>query len=303
VIDDFLSELDSRLRSLGVRGASLDRVLAEARDHLEESGRHDVDPVARFGDPKLFARQVASELGVARTCRATYATFGALAAAGVGFVLALALVPAAGGWPDLFGGHVAVLGPVLGLVLVAFPQIAFVSGCLALLRALRLRIAPGARSEQLALLRRRSNVALVTTGAALAALAALAVNDEGELAIWWTWSTIALCVVLVPPLAGAAYVVSDSGCPYVEPGGSEGDIFDDLGRVFRLRPLQRLGFPDHPWRFALVCAAGVGATGFAAGWYAEGDPGSGLVRGGFEAAAFVICFAALGRKLALRRSN
>ena len=70
-----------------------------------------------------------------------------------------------------------------------------------------------------------------------------------------------------------------------------------------IEPARRLGLPMHPWRFALLIAASVGLLGFAAGWYAEGDPGSGVVRGGFEAVALLVCFAALGRTLGLRRSR
>jgi hypothetical protein len=43
--------------------------------------------------------------------------------------------------------------------------------------------------------------------------------------------------------------------------------------------------------------------GLVGGWYAEGDPGSGLVRGAFEAVALLACFAVLGRTLGLRRSR
>jgi hypothetical protein len=71
--------------------------------------------------------------------------------------------------------------------------------------------------------------------------------------------------------------------------------------LFRVGVVRRLDLPGHPWGFALLCAGVVGLGGSLLGVYAEGDPGSGLVRGAFEAVALLICFAALGRSLGLRR--
>jgi hypothetical protein len=301
VSDDFLAELARRLESLGVRGAEMERVLAEARNHLEEAQHAGGDPVRRFGDAQQFARLVAVELVTARTRRATFGAFGALALAGAVYALAFALVPAAGGWPDIFAGRVGALGPLIAVAMVLLPQIAFVSGCLALLRALRMRNAPLVEHAQLDLLRRRSNIALGAATGTLVAVVLFAL--QGELAPWWTWATVAACVVLFLPLGVAARAVSGSVCPAAAPGGETGDVFDDLAPLLRLRPVRQLRLPGHPWRFAVLCAVAVGVAAFAAGWYAEGDPGSGLVRGIFEALALLICFAALGRKLGLRRSK
>jgi multisubunit Na+/H+ antiporter MnhB subunit len=304
VNEQLLDEVAARLASLGVRRRDAERVLAEVGDHLAEAARAGgEDPVARFGDPKQFARLVASELATKRTRRATFASLAALALAGCGYTAALALGTAAGKSPDIFAGRVEALGPPIAILMVLLPQLAFVSGCLALLRALRLRKTPVVGSAELALLRRRSNVALAAAVGAVATLAAYAVEFQGELAAWWTWTTVATCTALLAPLAAASYAVSDSACPAAEPAGSAGDIFDDLAPFFRFGFVRRLGFEEHPWRFALVTAAGVGLVAFALGWYAEGDPGSGIVRGALEAVALVICFAALGRALGLRRSH
>jgi hypothetical protein len=302
--DDFVRDVASRLASLGVRGAALERVLAEVRDHLEEARRTgDPDPSLSFGDPKEFARLVAAQIATARTRRAALATFGVLAVVGIAYTAIFALVPAAGGWADIFGGHVGALGPALGIAGAVLPQVAFVSGSLALLQTLRIRRNDAVGRDELALLRRRSNVALAAGTGALVSLDGFAVNFEGTLAGWWTWGVLATTAALLVPLAAAAYRVSDSGCPAAAPDGTAGDVFDDLGIVFRSEPVARLRLPEHPWLFAVICAAGVGAAGFLAGWYAEGDPGSGLVRGGFEALALLVCFAALGRLLGLRRPD
>ena len=152
-------------------------------------------------------------------------------------------------------------------------------------------------------MRRRTNVALATAAGSLVAVAVFAVDDQRELAGWWTWSTVAISLALLLPLGAAAYAVSDTVCPYAAPGGRAGDVFDDLGPLFRLGPLRRLDLARHPWRFALLSGAAAGCAVFGLGWYAEGDPGSGLVRGVFEAVALVGCFVLFGRRLGLRRSE
>ena len=305
MIDEVLDELTTRLDALGVRDGWRRRVLAEARDHLEELAAADGEEVAvdRFGDPGEVARLVAAQLATARTRAATYATFGALALVGLVFTASLALVPAAGGWPDLFDGKVRAAGPIAGLGLFFFPQIAFVSGCLALIHALRLRCAGACTEVELRLLRRRSAVGLAAGGAALVALAAAAVDLAGVLAGWWIWTTVVSCALLTIPVAAATTRLVRSTSPPALPGGRATDVFDDLAPLFALSPIRRLELPDHPWRFAALSAAAVGLVGVAGGWYAEGDPGSGIARGGFEAVALLICFALLGRLLGLRQSK
>ena len=291
--DDFLRGLASSLDAVGVRGSAARRVLLEARDHLEEAARDgEEDPAREFGDTQQVARLVAAELATGGTRRATFTSFGALALTGLGYVAVFALVPAAGGWTDLFGGRVAGAAPVLALGVALLPQIAFVAGTLALLRAFRMDRTPEAGAAELRLLRHQNWVALGAAGGTIAAVAACALDAQGDLASWWVWATLGLCLALAP-----------LGAPMAAPGAAAGDVFDDLDSIMRIAPLRRLGLPAHPWRFALLGAAAVGAVGFAGGWYAEGDPGSGLVRGGFEAVALVICFAALGRTLGLRRTK
>ena len=79
-------------------------------------------------------------------------------------------------------------------------------------------------------------------------------------------------------------------------GDASGDVFHDLPL------LARLGL-DRGRRLAGATAAVVGAAAFAGGWLAEGDPGSGLVRGAFEAAALLLCYSVLAGPLALRRAS
>ena len=244
-----------------------------------------------------------AELATSQTTRATFASFGALALTGLGYVLALGLVPAAGGWQDVTGGRVGLLGPALAIALVLLPQIAFAAGCLALLAALRVRRTSVVPDAELRLVRRRSSVALGAGAGTVLALAAFALDASGELAAWWAWATLAVCAVAALPLGAASAAVAHARYPVGAPEGRAGDLFDDFAPVFRWTPLRRLELPEHPWRLALLCAAGVFVLGLVGGWYAEGDPGSGLVRGMFEAVALLACFAVLGRTLGLRRSR
>ena len=302
--DAVLARLAEELEAVRVPRTMRERVLAEARDHLEQLAREEARPEAvgrRFGDPAVLARLVAAELATVRTRTATYATFTALALSGLVFVASLALVPAAGGWPDVFGGHVALAGPALALALLVLPQVAFVSGCLALVRALRVRHV-AATSAELSLLRRRGAVALASCTAALAALVVFAVNAEGTLAPWWISATAVACALTALPLGVAVGRLVSSSSPVAFAGGEPGDVFDDLAPLFALRPVRRLALPEHPWRLPLVTAAAVWITGLAAGWYAEGGLEAGVLRGTIEAVALVICFSLLGRFLGLRRS-
>ena len=304
MIDELVQEISLRLETLGVRGRARERVLAEVRDHLEEAVRRgDENPAASFGDPRRFARLVASQVATASTRRAALGAFGALAVVGTAYLVLFALVPAAGGWADIFGGHLQALGPVLGIATVVLPQVALVGGCLALMQAARIRREDVVGAAELALLRRRSNVALASAAATLVATAGFALDFAGTMAAWWTWLTLVTCCALLLPLGAASYLVSDSACPPAEPAGPARDVFDELAPIFRLPPIRRLDLAEHPWRLALLSASAVGCAAFVLGWLAEGDPASGLVRGAFEAVALLICFAALGRTLGLRRSN
>src|SRR5262245_59491454 len=67
VIDEYLAQFRRDLRERGVRGAAADRALAEARDHLIESG-----DVESFGPSDRIAKEIAAQLATTRTIRSTY---------------------------------------------------------------------------------------------------------------------------------------------------------------------------------------------------------------------------------------
>lgn len=273
MIERYLDELERELAARGVRGGAAARVLDEARDHLFEAGS-----VERFGPSDRIAREVAAELATTRTIRSTYGAFVALVLTAGAYVGFMALA----GQPDLFGARHEIVGVLATVGLILFPQIAFVAGCLAVLRALRRR--GGASSEEeLRVIRTRAATALVA-GVATALSMAVWVLEYEQAAWLLVFPLLALVM-----LAVAAIALHHAGEAQAVPGGPVDDVFDDLG--FRL----------DPWPFALLFAALVGLVGFAGGWAVEGEPGSGVLRGGFEAVAVVACFAVLGRRLALRR--
>jgi hypothetical protein len=301
-MEQYLTVLGRALKESGVEGRAADRVLAESRDHLLELAREngEQEALARFGDARALAEQVAAQLATSRTRRATYGAFAALALTGAGYLGFSAVVNLGGGWPDIFDGRVAVLGLLAGIGMFVFPQVAFVAGCLAMLRALRLRRGEALPADELSVMRSRAAVALVAGWLSIGSWASYAVEfgNAAPLASWVAPTILTLCGALAIPLAVGSLALVRSAGPHAPPGPA-GDVFDDLSPVFQLGPLRT--FPGHPWRFALLSATSIGLLGFALGWTAEGDPGSGIVRGAFEGLAVLICFAALGRRLALRR--
>jgi hypothetical protein len=302
LIDEYLTVLRRALRESGVEGRAADRFLAESRDHLLELARVDGEreALSRFGDARALAEQVAAQLATSRTRRATYGAFGALALVGLGYFGFFAAVNLGGGGPDIFDGRIAALGVLAGIGLFVCPQVSFVAGCLAMLRALRLRDGEALPADELSVMRSRAAVALGSGWLSVGSWALFAVEfwNAAPLASWVAPTILAVCGTLAIPLAAGSFALVRSAGPQAPPGPA-GDVFDDLAPVFRLGPLRAL--PGHPWRFALLFAAAVGIVGFALGWTAEGDPGSGIFRGGLEGVAVLICFATLGRRLALRR--
>jgi hypothetical protein len=164
VIELYLADLARELRAKGVRGRAAARVLAEARDHLLELEQAH-GAIDRFGPSERIAREVAAQLATTRTFRATYAAFAALALTAAAYVLFFASINRGSVSPDLFSARHEAVGVAATLGLVLFPQIAFVAGCLALLRALRLRGVSTLSAEELHVIRRRAAVALAADGA------------------------------------------------------------------------------------------------------------------------------------------
>lgn len=276
MIERYLEEFGRALEDRGVVRGARARVLAESEDHLRElAAAHGEDEaVARFGESHALASEIAAQLATTRTIRSTYATFAALAFTAATYVGFWALIRS--GRPDLFGGKHEVAGVLAAIGLVLFPQIAFVSGGLALLRAFRRRGQGALSCEELDVIGRRSAVA-VAAGGLTAISMALWAFEFGEGA-----RGLAVGAAGLVPLAVALTALARASGPQAMTGGPAEDVFDDL-RLERFRP--------HPWRFALLVAAVLAVAGLVFG---------GPIQAAFEATALVACFAVLGRPLALR---
>jgi hypothetical protein len=277
----YLSELERELGAVGIRRRLQHRILTEAGDHL----RSDADAPRRFGAPADVANDFAAQLGTRASRRAAYGGFAALALAGAVYAISFvgasfAGKPAPDTWPvaAVFAFAVAIVAP----------QVAFVTGSLALLRSWRRRerMLP---TEELVAINRRASVALAAGLATMAALAVLAVELRGEMADWWVAFTLAGAAVAASGLLVALVPVARASRYRPRVAGGAGDVFDDLG----------FGRTD-PWRFARRVALTAGL----AVWLAaavQGDPLDGALNGTAEALACLGGFAVFGRYLSLRR--
>ena len=279
MIEAYLNELGSELGNVGVRGRLRRRILAESEDHL----RSDPDAVERFGAPAELANAFAAELGARTSRRAAVGAFLALGAAGA--VYALSFVGAA-----LAGQSAPDTWPVLAQlalpVAIVAPQVAFVAGSLALVRALRRR-EKTLPSAELSVLNRRTGLALLSGLVTMVALALIAFELRHDVASWWvalTLSGTAVAGLLLVLAAGAAL-----GATRYRPAiaGPAGDLFDDLG------------FRADPWRCARRVAVRLGLVVFLVAAI-QGDPFDGALNGAAETLACLAGFAALGRYLGLR---
>jgi len=305
VIEAYLDELSTQLARLGVRGARRRRILAESEDHL----RSDAEATARFGEPAEIAQAFANDLGTRGALRAPRWAFVALAVAGLfygamfvawsGFSAANgsgASQSASGAFQTVAAGRAPWLGLLAAGLLVLAPQLAFVTGVLGLLRALRLRGRRFVPAAEVRALRRRTTTAVGFGLASLGAVALFAQQLGAQLPSWsagvlgWgvvgaTASGVLLVVCGVAGLRTAGVRVAVAG--------TAGDIFDDLG------PAVPAALRGRPWTFAATVSCAAGLLVWFAG-IAASDPYDGALRGIAEGAACFIGFAILGRFLALR---
>jgi hypothetical protein len=284
VSDRYLRELAAELGAVGIRGSRRRRILAETADHLRESG----DPAA-FGEPKLIATRFADELGTSSARRVAFFSFLALAPAAAAFGLLVALNRPG---PDITSAKTLPLGIAAALVILVAPQISFAAGLLALALAWRLRTTTAAPAAAIAVLHRRSAVALGAGAATLAGLAVYAVEYSRGLPGWWTTLAFVATGTAIIPVAAAAVVLGRCSRLRPQAAGPAGDVFDDLAPLVDRIPLHLRG---GPWRFCLLFAAAVSVVALIGGGPDEG-PRNALG----EFAAICTGFAVLGRFLGLR---
>jgi hypothetical protein len=301
VIERRLAELAGDLQAVGVTGRAKLRVLAEARDHLEQSAEHrgEAQAIRAFGDTRELASLVAADVAATATRGAAAAAFAVLALAGAAYAALFLTLPLAGP-PDAFGGSVPGVGVAALLGLVVAPQVAFVSGCLALLRVVRTRRRGALPAAELRLQRWRTGTALAAGLLTVASLAAIALDFGRELSGQWVASALGSSIVLGIALFVVGGATVRSARPLSLVGGGAESVFDDIAPLLRSTPARWLDLPSHPWRFALLVGVGA-AVAVALAGVAGGDPFDGLVRGAAELLCVLACFGALGRPLGLRR--
>jgi hypothetical protein len=262
-----IAELARELAAVGIRGRQRERILAEFADHLA------CDPAAELGDPHELAQQFADDLAVHSTRRAAFWTFGGLAVVAVAVTAPALVQPTV---PDITSGRSLLLVGPATLALVIGAQVAFAAGCLAVLRALR-------HPEDVALVRRRTIVALAAGAATALGSALYAVNFWGVVPAWWALACICAAGFAALPLALPTLEWMRVRGVHVSRRGSGRGLSGDLGPL--ARPLLIGGGA------ALLVLAGTSV--------AERSLVEGSIRAGFEAAAFAACFLALRRPLAL----
>jgi hypothetical protein len=284
----YIDDLSRELAVVGIRGRLRQRILAEIADHLS------CDPDSDLGSPGRLAEQFADELGTARARRAAFSSFTALALAGALFAAAFLTSGLTGvAWPRLHA-KAPLLGDLATGLVVLGPQVAFVCGLLAALRAFRLRDRPIIERAQAAAIFRRAGIALLAGAASMAGLALVAIEFQDNVSRSWTVFALSASAVGAVALMVSAPSVLSAARLQPTLAGSAGDVFDDLGW---LAPRSLRG---RPWKLAVTVAAGVAAVITLAGAL-QSDGFDGALRGLADALACLAGFAVLGRFLGLRR--
>lgn len=277
------------------------RVVAEARDHLQEATSEvgEDEAIRGFGPPRELAALVSAEVATTATRVAALAMFAVLGVAGLVYAALFLTLPLAGS-PDVFGGSVPGLGILVFVGIVIAPQVAFVSGCLALIRVVRVRRRGALGADELRQQRWRTAVALGAGYVTFVAFGLAALDFHRDLARWWVVAALAASasfMLLIGLVTATAIRSTRVRARCTAPAD---DVFDDLAPVLGLPGLRRLELPAHPWRFALLTAAAAAAP-VVLGGAVDGDPFDGLLRAVSEIAAVLSCFAVFGRTLGLRR--
>jgi hypothetical protein len=277
----FLDRLGRELAAVGIRGRLRDRILAESADHLEEG------EVERFGDPAALAREFADELATARSRRATLAALAALAGAAGVFAAAWLLTPAVGGSGDIFSAEWAPLGVAAAIGMLVCPQVSLAAGLLAALRVARRRHERRLPAAEVALLLRRTRVALAFGALSLASVALYALEFRADFGSWYVLSVGPAAAVLTLPLAGAALLTRHAAAVKSSVPGEAGDVFDDLP----------VDLPRRPWLLLVATAGAAALAVLVAGGVTNEGPRNAVA----ELVLVVAGFLAFGKRLGLRR--
>jgi hypothetical protein len=207
----------------------------------------------------------------------------ALALAALALVVGQLTIAPAGGYPGYNNGlSTALAVPTILAILIA-PQIALVAGSLAALRALRRRDSRRLPDAEVALIRRRSAIAVGAGLATCAAMVLYATDHTEQMAGWWVALQLGLAAAAALALTAAAVRARRNRHTVGAVPGPSGGIVDDVP------PLALVA--AHPRAACGVAVVLAGAAGTVLGGVAERSLLEGLERGTFEALVVGVCLA------------
>jgi hypothetical protein len=284
-----MSWLQTLAKELGARGVprgDRHRIVDELRDHIEcEPGREE-----HLGDPAALAAVFADELASARSRRSAIVAFAALVVTALALAISLMTLGRVG-YPGFDHGlTVALFWPALLGMFIA-PQVAFVSGTLAAGRAVRRRGAIVLPAAELALIARRTRIALAAGLATVAGVELYVVNFSERLPSWWLALAGGLGVTSGVALVCAWRSLASTVQLRSSAPGPAGSIYDDLP-VLRQRWLHRA-----PWRLGVIASLLAGVIMAAVEAHAERSLAEGVQRGAVEGLAAAAGFVVLGRAI------
>ncbi len=283
---NWLDLLADELIARGVPARERRRIALELRDHIDcEPGSEE-----RLGDPTALAATFADELATVKSRRSALRAFAALSATAVALAVSQVTLGRIG-YPGFDHGLTpALFWPALLGIFIA-PQVALVAGALAAVRALRRRRAIALPAAELALITRRTRVALAAAFATVAGLELYVIDFSGRLPSWWLGLTGGLAVAAGGALVWARRGLAGAVQLRSSLAGSPGEISADLP-VLGWRWLR-----GRPWRLGILASLIGGGLMAAFEAHAEHSLVEGVQRGVVEGLAAVAGFAVLGRAL------
>ena len=289
----WLGEFEEELRARHVRPAVRECLVAELADHIAcEQEASPTQVATQLGAPREIAGQCAEELAAHDARHVAVGAFLALAAAGLVFLVQQATL-ARTGYPDVNHGYSGALALIAILAFVVGAQVALVCGVLAAWRAVRRWGVPVLPAAEIALLRRRTTIALGAGLVTTTGLLLYVVNFLAVMPAWWLALSGTLAAGATVALAVSLHTLRQGGSTLALAEGPAGDLYDDIPPLRALRP--------HPlvlWALATLVVGGVVTV---AAWHAEHSLVEGLERGGFEVLALSAGFALFGRAIGARR--
>jgi hypothetical protein len=289
----WLSEFEQALIERGIRPAARERLVAELADHLAcQQGSSTRHASTRLGVAREIAGQYADELAADDARHGALSVFAALTCAAVALIVeqvALGQI----GYPGFNRGYSSALALTALAAVVLGSQVALVAGSLAAWRALRRRREAVIPAAEIALLRRRSAVAVAAGLVTTAGILAYGVNFIAVLPAWWLILSGTLAAGATAALVAARQALAHSATTVALAPGPAGDLFDDIPLLRTLRA--------HPLLLCVSAALASGLVVTIAEWHFEHSFAEGLQRGIFEALALSGGFALLGRAIGARR--